>query len=483
MDKKKLLILLGITTVLLPMSSAEKVAVIGWDGADWNQIKPLIESGNMPNLEQIMHEGDYGNLSSVNPIMSPVAWSSYSTGSDPSAHNVYDFLQYKNGEFTPLTSRDIQKPYFWNEIEQESVVINMPMTYPPQKTDGALVSGYLASNDTTYTYPRELTEELNSKGYIIEALSEGYKPENPNRTVEKSEKAVEKRTEIAIDLYRENNPQFFQVTYTGLDRLQHYFPLKPKTEGTVAEHYIKLDKELGKIKSELDENTTLIVMSDHGFQELDTEIYLNHWMKEKGYLKLEEPDSLLGKLGITQQRIAPMMKSLGLLEPAKKVLQNIGFNPSEEVPQPGMNQIDMERTEAYAGNYGGAVHIVEDNIENTEELRTEIKKELEEFEIEGEKPFQKVVFSEEVYENKNSETPDLLTITNPGYHIVGFLGEGKTYSHKTEKSGVHRKQGIIATSSKEFNLENAQITDIAPTILEKMNYSKPKYMTGNSLIE
>lgn len=486
MNKTKLLILLGVISVLLPMGASEKVAVVGWDGADWRQIQPLLENGDMPNLEKIIEDGDRGNLSTVDPIMSPVAWSSYSTGSDPSKHGIYDFLQFKNGGFKPLTSRDIQQPYFWNQMEGESVVVNMPMTYPPKETEGALVGGYLSSNSTTYTYPSDLTEELNSKGYIIEALSEGYSPDDPDKTVKKSERAVEKRTETALDLYQDYNPEFFHVTYTGLDRLQHYFPLnnsEAENGNAVSEHYIKLDEELGKIQSELDENTTLIVMSDHGFQELETEIYLNHWMKKKGYLKLEKPDSLLGRLGITQQRVAPMMKRFGLLEPAKKVLNAVGFNPSEDVPQPGMGQIDMEKTKAYAGNYGGAVNIVEENVEDPETFRKDLREELEGLEVEGEKPFQEVAFSEEIYQDADSETPEILTIAKPGFHVVGFLGKGKLYAHETEKSGVHRKQGIIATDSNEFRLENANITDVAPTIMEKMNYQKPDHMTGRSLIE
>ncbi len=467
------------------MSRSEKIAVIGWDGADWRYINPLLEKGELPNLEKIINQGGKSNLNSVRPTMSPVAWSSYSTGTDPSQHGIYDFLQRKNQRFLPVTSKDINKPYFWDKLDRKVGIVNIPMTYPPKQTEGVLVSGYLSSKDNTYTYPEELTEDLNDKDYIIETLSIGYDGERTQKILDRAETAVDKRTDTCLRIINDYKPDFFHVTYTGLDRLQHYYPLPPSNEefgSAVSEHYKKLDESIGRIREELVEDATVIVMSDHGFREMKTEVYLNHWMKKKGYLVTENSESLLTKLGVTQQRIAPLLRSTGLLNPLKQVFSFIGFDPSKSVPKPGMNSIDLSETKAYCGNYRGALYLVEENIEDLEEFKEVLEEELLSLEFKREKVFKEILDTEEIYDDPNEDSPDFILVPNTGFHIVGFMGRGSLYSEKNTKTGVHDFEGIIASNSEEINLENPRIVDLAPTILELYSREIPDYMTGKSLV-
>jgi predicted AlkP superfamily phosphohydrolase/phosphomutase len=483
---RKWIALLLLTVTLVSSGSAQKVAVIGLDGADWSQIEPLMEEGEMPNLAAVMEEGSRGNLTSTYPVMSPVAWTSYSTGSDPSVHGVYDFLQRSGEDFRPTTSNTIKQPYFWSAIDGKKVVINQPMTYPPVETDGVLVSGYLASNDTTYTSPPELSGELNEKGYVIEGLSMGFDRDRKDEVLERLNRTVEKRTEVALDLLEEEDPEYFQVVYTGLDRLQHYFPLQPSDDEyseAVPAHYRKLDRQIGEIRENLPENTTLIVMSDHGFQKLEREIYLNHWMREKGYLEMEGSPSLMQRLGITQQRVAPGLKRLGLLDIAKKALALVGFDAEKSVPQPKMSDIDLSETRAYAGNYRGAVYINEDNVENPGEFKQQLKTELEDLEIEGEKPFRKVFDTGDIYSRDSEDSPELIAIPEDGYHVVGFLGKGQLSATDTKKSGIHARKGIIAVDRDDLELGDARIEDVAPTVLDIMDGERPGHMTGKSLVQ
>lgn len=479
---KKLVILALLGFLLMSNVSAEKVVVVGFDGADWDYMEPLMEKGEMPNLKSIVDNGKSGDLESSYPVMSPVAWSSYSTGSDPSVHGIYDFIQRDRDGFQPTTSQNIQQDYFWNSLEEDkkSVVVNVPMTFPPSEINGALVSGYLASKDTTYTYPGNLTEKLNSDGYQIEALDEGYDEDREEEILDNADRAVEKRTEAAIDLYKGEDPKFFQVTYTALDRIQHYF-LDEENNSQVNNHYKKVDEALGELKSEVDNESTIIVMSDHGFEPLEKEIYLNHWMNQKGYLETEQSESILGKLGITQQKVAPILRKMGMLDLAKDVMSIAGFEASESVPQPTMNDINLDETKAYAGNYGGGIYIVEENVDNPEEFKNNLIQELRSIEIEGESPFKFVKGSEEVYSDRRDKSPDILTSTKSGYLVVGFLGEGRLHSSNTEKSGKHSLNGIIATNNENIEISEPNITDVAPTVLDLLKEEKPDHMTGKSL--
>ncbi len=466
------------------MTSKTKLAVIGLDGADWRYIRPLIDKGEMHNLENIIEEGGKGSLKSVRPTTSPVAWSSYSTGTDPSQHGVYDFLQRKNQKFLPMTSEDIRKPFFWNKIDGNVCIVNVPMTYPPKKTDGALVSGYLSPKDSIYAYPEELTKDLNNNDYIIEALSIGYNGDKTQEIVDRAETTVEKRTQACLRIINDYDPEFFHVTYTGLDRLQHYYPLPPSEEDfgdVVAEHYKKLDESIGIIREEIGEDTALIVISDHGFKEMGTEIYLNYWMKEQGYLVTDVNESLLCKLGLTQQRLAPVLRSLRLLKPLKKVFSFLGLDPSESVPKPSMNDINISETKAYCGNYRGAIHLVKENIEDLEDFKNNLEKELLSLDFKGDRAVREVLDTEEIYSNPDRESPDLILVPKNGFHIVGFLGYGSLYSENNTKTGVHDYEGIIASNLEEISFRDSKIVDLAPTILDFYNEDIPEYMTGKSL--
>ena len=92
---KTQIILSLVLIFLIPMALAEKpkVLVVGWDGADWDRIEPIIE--DMPNLKALMENGMYGNLTSIFPTISPAAWSSIYTGKNPGEHGIFNFLDRK----------------------------------------------------------------------------------------------------------------------------------------------------------------------------------------------------------------------------------------------------------------------------------------------------------------------------------------------------------------------------------------------------
>ena len=83
-----------------------KVLLIGWDAADWKIIWPLIAKGEMPALKKLMDKGVYGNMSTMNPPLSPMLWSSVATGKTPDKHGVHGFIEvmpYRKG-IRPVTT-------------------------------------------------------------------------------------------------------------------------------------------------------------------------------------------------------------------------------------------------------------------------------------------------------------------------------------------------------------------------------------------
>ena len=467
-----------------------KVLIIGLDGADWKVMDPLLEGGELPNLKSLIKEGRRSDLESSIPSMSPVAWTTFATGKNPGKHGVFSFLRKEGDEFIPLTSEDVKSKSLWDITSREnlsSIVINVPMTYPPHEVKGKMISGYLSIDNTTYTYPESLQKEIENRGYKIEALSDGFEPGKENEFLKDLNYTVEKRTETAKSLLKENNWNLSVVVYTGLDRLQHYFwkymdEKDSKYENVIPDHYEKLDKEVGELLEIIDNDTKIIVLSDHGFGELRGEVYLNHWLKKEGYLEMKKSESFLGRLGISQQGLVSFLKDLGIFEPVKWIFEQIGiYDAGKNLPRPRMEDIDMKNTKAFAANFGGGIYIT---AENYKEVKEEIKQKIRDLKNPetGEMLFTEIKDKSEVYNGEMfGKAPDLI-VDSPKWDPVGFLGYGKLYSKNIDKSGKHRNTGILITNF-EVREGEKSLHDVAPTVLDLLSVERDEDMDGDSLLE
>src|SRR3954447_8482310 len=126
-----------------------KVFVLGLDGATWNILTPLAEAGALPNIARLMGQGVSGNLSSIFPPLSPVAWTGVMTGKNSGRHGVFEFLEY---EHDPLggrvnSSRAIKSELVWEVAGRHGKVTvagGVPMSYPPRPAPGFFLGDFLS---------------------------------------------------------------------------------------------------------------------------------------------------------------------------------------------------------------------------------------------------------------------------------------------------------------------------------------------------
>src|SRR2546428_1146204 len=123
-----------------------RVMLIGWDGADWRILDPLLEQGALPNLQALIDRGARGVLKSTIPTHSWAAWPSFLTGVDPADHGVYDILEQVPGTHKqfPVTYRSIKERTMipdLNAAGKKTLLINVPLTFPPPEINGRLVAG------------------------------------------------------------------------------------------------------------------------------------------------------------------------------------------------------------------------------------------------------------------------------------------------------------------------------------------------------
>src|ERR1700736_3645355 len=140
-------------------TDVRRVIILGLDGMDPRRVDRLIEDGRLPNLRRLATEGCYSRIESTCPPISPVAWASFMTGTNPGKHNIFDFLNRDLRTYLPeLSSSTIRQDSrgravlkllrksgpFWKTLGEHGVfstVLRVPITFPPEKFHGVSLSG------------------------------------------------------------------------------------------------------------------------------------------------------------------------------------------------------------------------------------------------------------------------------------------------------------------------------------------------------
>jgi predicted AlkP superfamily phosphohydrolase/phosphomutase len=157
----------------LARSRFQRIVILGLDGLDYGLTEKMLAEGKLPHLDALRNEGCFKPLSTTLPSISPVAWSSFQTGTNPGKHNIYDFLTPDLNTYQPkLSSVEIRPPRrmlrlgkyhiplgkadvrllrksrpFWNYLGDYGIfssIIRVPITFPPEKLRGVLLSAMCA---------------------------------------------------------------------------------------------------------------------------------------------------------------------------------------------------------------------------------------------------------------------------------------------------------------------------------------------------
>ncbi|MFW5992354.1 MAG: alkaline phosphatase family protein, partial [Halanaerobiaceae bacterium] len=129
----------------------KKFFVLGLDGVPCSFIEKLVEDNKLPVFNDLMESGQFQRINSVLPTISSVAWSSFMTGEDAGGHNIFGFVDREPDPFNIFipTANRRKGEVIWERLDQmnkKSIVINVPMTYPPSPINGKLISGFLATD-------------------------------------------------------------------------------------------------------------------------------------------------------------------------------------------------------------------------------------------------------------------------------------------------------------------------------------------------
>jgi predicted AlkP superfamily phosphohydrolase/phosphomutase len=515
----------------VPSSSKSlKTLVIGLDGGDLRVLRRLAKEGHMPFFASILERGTSGELRSVVPPMTPVAWPTFMTGKNPGKHGIFDFRTYENTA-TPLRlnrSTSIRADTLWSLLSRADKrvgVVNVPMTYPPQPVNGVMITGVLTpSTEHTFTYPSTLYRDLRPElgDYIIAVTCQG-RPARP--FIRDLLRCTQQRSKYVRHLMQREPWDFFMVVFSETDSLQHalWSYLDPqdkrqedaKIERMIFAYFNRLDDEIRQICETAGQDTQLFFVSDHGFGPLSKWLYLNTWLHHQGWLTYK-PWGLLVARSIHKLHRALRWQPIVVLALTKlhrilsRALQRLGGQgkkllPHAEVQYNVLAAIDWERTKAFFSSLGEqGIRINVRGLEpkgivspgrEYEELRDEIITKLRELRDPdtGEQIIEHVWKREELYTGPCVDcAPDIMFLS----HDVNWIADVAPSKRLVEEvshichlmgNGFHKMEGMFVACGPGIKvngeLENAQLQDVMPTLLYSLQQPIPNDVDGRLLSE
>lgn len=491
---------------------ARRVLIIGLDGATFDILNPMMQAGRMPRLARLVETGTSGILQSTTPPITPAAWTTFMTGKGPGRHGIVDFERYdvSTNRLSFNSTYEIRERTIWEILGEKGLKIGsvqVPMTYPPRKVNGFLITGFeTPGTDVEFTWPPELKQEIltrwpnyNYKSNWKRKAFKGRELFQQNLDYIKS--SFLQGCDITTHCADRYGWDVLMVLYKLVDNLQHktWKYLDPRTAGRFpreaevsAECFNVLDESIGRLADYARRHeATILIMSDHGHGGLDGQAQPNLLLKQWGYLQLK------GQMIQARRRASKIInRSLGRTR--KRFEANLGIEHDLVV--------DWEQTRACVIHAGmsGFLYISLKGRQpgglvdpgDYENLRGELKARFEKATCPSPSGgtihvFEAVHRPEELYNCRREDQPwmpDLLLVPHPGLAVVRKIRGNRPvrWYPLRRREGTHRMEGILIANGpgiKRGGRADGRIVDIAPTLLAALGLRVPDDMEGGVLFD
>ena len=454
----------------------KRVVVLGLDSGEpsliFNQFADL-----MPNISRLRREGVWGNLESVIPPITVPAWACSMSSKDPGQLGIYGFRNRADHSYENMTianGKSVEEKQVWDylgDAGKQSILVGVPPSYPPKPVNGIRVGCFLSPNtDSKYTFPENIRDEIRqiAPNYMVDVPN--FRTDDKHWLLGKIYEMTEERFKVIRHFMKEKPWDYFMAVEIGVDRLQHGFwkyhdtqhikhePGNPLLH-SIQDYYAWLDKQIGSVLELVDDETSVMLMSDHGAKRMDGGIALNEWLINEGYLSLKE-------------------KPKGLV-------------PLEKC------EVNWAQTRAWgSGGYYGRVFLNVKGREpngtiepgDYETVRDQLVEKLMKIPDHQGRPIPTKIYKPQgIYRDAKNVPPDLIVVFGDLYwRAVGSIGLNALHTFDNDSGpddANHAQQGFFVYYDPKRNLggrelSGMQLTDIGPTVLNEMGQSIPADMIG-----
>jgi len=459
----------------------KKVLVIGLDCAEPSLVFQKYRA-EMPHLQSLISSGAWGNIESTTPPITVPAWMCALTSKDPGQLGVYGFRNRADHSYEKMftaNARAFTEPAVWDYLGRagkQVYLLSVPPSFPPKPVNGGMVGCFLSPNtQSKFTYPENLREEILrvAPDYLVDVPN--FRTDDKQWLLQKIYEMTDDHFKVLRHFIKEKSWDFLMSVEIGVDRLHHGFwkyhdATHPKHEpnnpflNAIHDYYVWLDQQIGRVLELLDDDTTVIVVSDHGAQKMDGGIAINEWLINEGYLVLEEKPQ--------------------------------GIVPFEKV------RVNWSKTRAWgSGGYYSRIFL---NVQGREpegiippgeyeRVRDELIAKIAAIPDDRGKPLATRVYKpQEIYRATKNVPPDLIVLFGDLYwRAVGSIGLNALYTFENDTGpddANHAPMGMFIYHNPRRNLGGRELVglhlyDLAPTILHEFGMEVPGDMIGKIIDE
>jgi hypothetical protein len=479
-----ILVLLGVCALVMriprllqwPESKLHPTLVVGFDGATWEQLDPLLDAGELPALQQLLTLGTRLPLRSEEPTMSPRVWTSIATGVTPEEHGIRDFQSSR---------QDLRVGRVWDAVTAQGEAVGLMswlMTWPPDPVPGFCVPGWTARSPLTQPPEASFVKILEQAGKgdrgfatwdglqalfsatavcradelleAVQSLAQCLFAPARGKELYWRFKLLQARlqTRLFLELLQRERPVFSALVLYSTDTLAHKYwryhepAAFPSVEANeteqfgevVREAYRQSDQALGTLMQRIDlQQVRLVLVSDHGMQAMaEDRLSQNCRIQQDRLLQLLPQGAGLRAVTVTRSLVLTPMKT------------------GEEGRQL-LHRVSQTLSSARNSVRECAIFRVEASIEEEGLIR---------------------VFPELA----DTEPQDLLTIAENSIPAEELFRVEK-------RSGVHHPVGILSLAGPGIrtgvSLPEAPLRDVAPTLLHLLGLPVPESLPGQPIAE
>ena len=421
-----------------------RVAFIGIDGVPYDLVRK--ESETFSALTGIAEKGSSGAIDSILPPDSSACWPALTSGVNPGETGVYGFQDREIGSYDTYVpmGRDVQAKRLWDRATSaglKATVMNVPVTFPPQRDVQRMVSGVFSPDVDKAAHPEELRSYLDESGYTLDVNAKlGHKADKSS-FLDNARRTLDRRAEAFQRYVERDDWDLFVGVFTTPDRINHFlwreYAENGKYREAFLEFYERLDEHITTIRRTLPDDVTLVVASAHGFTTLEYDVYCNEWLENEGWLSYDTDDH--GALA----DIADDTRAYSLI-PGRFYLNLEGREPRGSVPE-----------------------------DEYDEVRAELKAELKSLEgPKGRSVVKRVIERETAFRGDHDEiAPDLVAVPNAGFDLKsGFKPHDQVFDPDGPRTGMHTfDNASLFVDHPDATIGDADILDVAPTLLKLLN--------------